>query len=143
MVARKYTMPEGVDKNFEIEPNPVEKRTETSAQFGGIKKTSILAKISFISGMSVVLIEGLSVVIVKAAVYDPLWEMLGVISICFSLILLPVSVITGIAALIRIAFNRKRFCGCALAIAGIIVSIVSFVIYGYILITDMFERMMA
>ncbi|MFA5238142.1 MAG: hypothetical protein WC476_00345 [Phycisphaerae bacterium] len=106
-----------------------------------MKKTSLLAKVSFISGMSIIPIEGLSVIIVKTVIYDEVLESLGVILIFFSLILLPVSVISGIAALIRIAFNREKFCGWILAIAGIIVSIVSFIIYGYILIDDMFKHM--
>jgi hypothetical protein len=106
-------------------------------------KITLLAKISFISGMSIIPIEGLSVIIVKTVIGDELLELLGVILIFFSLILLLVSVVSGIAALIRIAFNRKRFCGWILATAGIIVSIASFVIYGRILINDMFEHMMA
>jgi len=108
-----------------------------------LEKTSVLAKISFISGASLIPIGGLPVIVAKTLAYNPIWEMLGVISIFFSLMLLPISVITGIAALIQIALNRGRFRGSVLAIAGIIVSVVSFVIYGYILITDMFEKMMA
>ena len=130
-------MVEDIDKILEIKPKSFEERTETFAQGKGIKKTSLLAKTSFISGMAIIPLEALSLIIIKTVIYNSLLESLAAILFFFCLVLLPVSVISGIAALIRISLSRKKLSGWNLAIAGIIVSILSFVVYGFLLLEDM------
>lgn len=56
-------------------------------------------------------------------------------------ILPPVSIILGIAALIRIAFSRKKLRGRTLATTGIAVAVISLVIYWHSIFSLMFRNM--
>jgi hypothetical protein len=57
------------------------------------------------------------------------------------IILPPIPIILGIAALIRIAFSRKNLRGRTLAITGIAVAVISLVIYWHSIFSLMFRNM--
>ena len=67
-------MAEDIDKILEIKPKSIEERTETLAKGKGIKKTSVLAKVSFISGIAIRPIGALPLIIMRTVTYNSLME---------------------------------------------------------------------
>ncbi|MBN2138774.1 MAG: DUF4190 domain-containing protein [Sedimentisphaerales bacterium] len=130
------------DKIIEVGQESTEKQVEATAQ-NKVKKICRSAKVSFFSGVSIVPLAIVSVILAKTVIYSPPLEAFNSMLLFLCLILLPVSVISGIVALVQIALKRKELRGWILAIAGIAISIVSFAIYGYEILRIAFDKMMA
>ena len=124
-------MSEDIDRIFEIKSQP------TVVHSGNIVRTSNLAKISFYLGLSLVPMAIISSLISQFVIYNPPLTAINGMLLHLILILTPLSILLGIAALIRITLSEKKLRGYGLSVIGIVISTGSFVASFYYLLVNM------
>ena len=111
--------------------------SEAAIQSGQVKKKSRIAVATFFTSLSLIPFFIISIYEFAtkpdlSSVPQPMRSLYSMLfDICFVLPWVPI--ILGAAALIQIAIDRKKVCGLALAISGIVITAVSYVVYRYII----------
>jgi hypothetical protein len=123
-------MSQDINRILEIRSQPVTVHDEHTT------RTSLPAKATFCLGVVLVPTAIVSSLISKFVIYNPPLTALNTMLLYLVLILTPPCILLGIAALIRIPLSKKNLRGYRLAIIGMVISVVSFVITAYYLITN-------
>ena len=100
-----------------------------------------LARISFLLSAFSVPIAILSLVIFKTVIYNPILESLNLVLFILCLIMPAVSVVLGITAIIKTYAGKNALGRYRLAVTGITISLLLFVVYGYNAVILMLEHL--
>ncbi|MHC4132203.1 MAG: hypothetical protein ACYSSP_03790 [Planctomycetota bacterium] len=124
-------MQEDIERIFEI------KSQSTNTHDESAERTTYLAKTTFILGISTVPMAIVSCLISQFVTYNPFLTGLNAVLFYLILIFTPISVLLGIAALIRILLSKKKRHGYGLTLIGMVLPVGSFAICFYFLLINM------